>query len=143
MLLATHISDWSKDKNTKVGAVIVNSSNRIVSTGYNGMVIGANDDLDNRHLKENKYFYFEHAERNAIYSVAAKGDSTKDTTIYVTHYPCADCARGIIQSGIKRVVYGKEPDFSHMTWGKSWSVAAELFQECNIITQFMDYDANR
>ena len=143
MGLAKHVSDWSKDRNTKVGAVIVNPSNRIVSTGYNGMPINANDDLEDRHSKESKYFYFEHAERNAIYSLANNGDSSKGTTIYVTHYPCADCARAIIQSGIIKVVYGREPDFLHAQWGKSWGVAAELFKECNIITQLIVYDANR
>jgi dCMP deaminase len=130
--LSDHISNWSKDKHTKVGAVIVNDSNRIVSTGYNGMPIGADDSILSRYSRENKYFYFEHAERNAIYSAADKGDSTRDSTIYINNlYPCADCARAIIQARIKRVVCSK-PVFDHERWGKSWTVANELFVECGV-----------
>jgi dCMP deaminase len=132
--LAEHISNWSKDKHTKVGAVITNNSNRIISTGYNGMPIGANDLIESRYEREdqNKYFYFEHAERNAIYSAADKGDSTRDSIIYISNlYPCVDCARAIIQSGIKKVVCTK-PDFNHEKWSKSWTIAKELFEECRV-----------
>jgi dCMP deaminase len=134
--LAKHISGWSKDKTTKVGAVIVNESNRIISTGYNGMPIGANDSIESRYEKDKKYFYTEHAERNAIYSAAEKGDSTRNATIYMQLYPCVDCARAIIQSGIKRVVCTK-PDFNNEKWGESWRIADELFNECGIKVKYV------
>jgi dCMP deaminase len=134
--LAKHISGWSKDKNTKVGAVIVNDSNRIISTGYNGFVIGANDSIESRYEKDKKYLYTEHAERNAIYSAAEKGDSTRNATIYMQLYPCVDCARAIIQSGIKRVVCTK-PDFNSEKRGESWRVAEELFNECGIEVKYV------
>ena len=96
------------------------------------MPIGADDSILSRYSRENKYFYFEHAERNAIYSAADKGDSTRDSTIYINNlYPCADCARAIIQARIKRVVCSK-PVFDHERWGKSWTVANELFVECGV-----------
>ena len=134
--LAKHISGWSKDKNTKVGAVIVNDSNRIISTGYNGFVIGCNDSIESRYEKDKKYLYTEHAERNAIYSAAEKGDSTRNATIYMQLYPCVDCARAIIQSGIKRVVCTK-PDFNSEKWGESWRIAKELFNECGIEVKYV------
>jgi dCMP deaminase len=135
--LAKHISSWSKDKNTKVGAVIVNDSNRIISTGYNGFVIGADDSIESRYEKDKKYLYTEHAERNAIYSAAEKGDSTRNATIYTLLYPCIDCARAIIQSGIKRVVCTK-PNFNDERWGESWKIANELFDECGIKIEYIN-----
>ena len=134
--LAKHISGWSKDKTTKVGAVIVNDSNRIISTGYNGFVIGCDDSVESRYEKDKKYLYTEHAERNAIYSAAEKGDSTRNATIYMQLYPCVDCARAIIQSGIKRVVCTK-PDFNNERWGESWRIAEELFNECGIEVKYV------
>lgn len=134
--LANYIATWSKDNSTKVGSVIVDDSNRIVSTGYNGMPIGFDDSVKSRYEKPQKYFYFEHSERNAIYSCAYAGKSTKNTTIYVQYYPCADCARAIIQSGIKRVVCTK-PDFNNEKWGESWRIADELFNECGIEVKYI------
>lgn len=135
--LAKYIATWSKDTHTKVGAVIVNDSNRIISTGYNGMPIGANDLIKERYEKNKKYFYFEHAERNAIYSAAEKGDSTRNSTIYTQLYPCADCARAIIQAGIKRIVCTK-PDFNNVKWGESWMIADELFKECGVHVDYIE-----
>lgn len=138
MELADHISTWSKDRNTKVGTVIVNNEKRIISTGFNGLPIGADDLIESRFEKENKYFYTEHAERNALYSALAIGASTKNAIIYVVLFPCADCARGIIQSGIKRVVCKNKPDFNNEKWGKSWRITNELFIECGIKLEFIN-----
>jgi len=135
--LATEISKWSKDTSTKVGCVIVDDTNRIISTGYNGIPIGCDDSVESRYEKHRKLFYFEHSERNALYSCAYMGKSTKNATIYVQFYPCADCARAIIQCGIKRVVTYK-PDFNHERWGESWKVADELFNEVGIEVEFIN-----
>ena len=133
--LAEYISGWSKDRSTKVGAVIV-KDNRIISTGYNGFPAGFNDDIDSRHERPVKYNYTEHSERNAIYNAARKGDSTKDATIYLQWFPCADCARGIIQSGIIKVVCTK-PDFNHERWGESFKMSYEMLTECKIEIVYM------
>ncbi len=106
---AHEFADWSKDKSTKVGAVIVNQDNRLVSQGYNGFPGGVNDSIPYRYERPQKYMYTEHAERNAIYNAARMGTSTKDCTLYTQLFPCVDCARGIIQSGIIRLVT-VEPD---------------------------------
>lgn len=95
----------SKDPRTKVGAVIVNQDNRqLVSEGYNGPPRGFPADAYLHTLdKPTKALVCEHAERNAIYNAARLGMSTNNCDIYVTLTPCNDCARAIIQSGIKTV----------------------------------------
>lgn len=96
----------SKDPNTQVGACIVNDEKRIVSIGYNGFPKGANDDVfpwDNEgSLLTTKYAYVVHAEANAILNAQS---NLSNSTIYVTLFPCNECAKLIIQSGIKEIVY--------------------------------------
>ena len=97
----------SKDPSTQVGACIVNHDHKILSVGYNGMPTGCHDDLmawerEGEPL-ETKYLYVCHAELNAILN--NDGGSLKGTTIYVTLFPCNECAKAIIQSGIREVVY--------------------------------------
>lgn len=107
--LAKHIKEWSEDRSTKVGAVIVNKRNRIISVGYNGFPTGVID-KDTRHERPNKYDFTEHAERNAIYNAER---SLVDSTLYLDTFPCpcVDCARAIIQSGIK-CVFGNTETFN-------------------------------
>ena len=97
----------SKDPNTQVGACIVDGSKRILSTGYNGFPQGCSDDDFpwNRDEKcgETKYQFVVHAELNAILN--ASGKNLFGSTVYVALFPCNECAKAIIQSGIKEVVY--------------------------------------
>lgn len=97
----------SKDSNTQVGACIVNPDHRIVSVGYNGMPTGCSDDTmpweREGAFLETKYPFVCHAELNAILNSAA--GSLKGCSIYVTLFPCNECAKAIIQSGIRRVVF--------------------------------------
>ncbi|MEG0034450.1 MAG: dCMP deaminase family protein [Bacilli bacterium] len=97
----------SKDPNTKVGACIVDSEHKVVSIGYNGMPRG----LDESQLSWNKgedldskYLYVCHAEFNAILNTR-NGSALKGCTLYVSLFPCNECAKAIIQSGIKEIVY--------------------------------------
>lgn len=103
----------SKDDTSQVGACIVNPRNRIVGIGYNGFPIGCSDDdlpweRDGNFL-DTKYAYVVHAEANAILNANSDLDSSR---IYVTLFPCNECAKLIIQSGIKEVIYleNKYPD---------------------------------
>jgi dCMP deaminase len=96
------VSSKSKDT-TKTAAIIVGPDHEIRSTGYNGFPRGLKYD-EEKVIKPEKYFWYEHAERNAIYNAARMGISINTCTIYVSHFPCVDCARGIIQSGIKKVI---------------------------------------
>ncbi len=97
----------SKDPNTQVGACIVSEDNKILSMGYNGFPIGCSDDeypwAREGDPLENKYFYAAHSELNAILNY--RGGSLDGAKIYVTLFPCNECAKAIIQSGIKKVVY--------------------------------------
>ena len=100
----------SKDPNTQVGACIVSSDNKILSMGYNGLPIGCSDDdfpweRDGKPLMT-KYPYVTHSELNAILNY--RGGSLEGATIYVTLFPCNECAKAIIQSGIRNVVYDSD-----------------------------------
>ncbi len=107
MAVAQIVKSRSKDPNTKVGACIV-KNNRIISTGYNGFPLGCDDkkypwSKGDSDATKNKYFYVTHAELNAILNAR---QSVEGATVYVTLYPCNECAKAIIQSGIKKVIYG-------------------------------------
>ncbi len=105
MGVALLASKRSKDPNTQVGACIVSQDNIILSTGYNGFPAGCSDDDYpwNRDGEENKYPYVVHAELNAILN--SNGKSLRGAKIYVALFPCNECAKAIIQSGIKEVIY--------------------------------------
>jgi dCMP deaminase len=108
MAMAFLTAQRSKDPNTQVGACIVDEENRIIGLGYNGFPSGCSDDLlpwarSNSNGLNNKYLYVCHAEVNAILN---KGSANvKGATIYVALFPCQNCAKMIIQSGIKEVVF--------------------------------------
>ena len=100
----------SKDPNTQVGACIVSDTNKILSMGYNGFPIGCSDDEFpwNREGEpyDNKYFYTTHSELNAILNY--RGGSLEGSRLYVTLFPCNECAKAIIQAGIHTVVYDSD-----------------------------------
>ena len=99
--IAHQVKLKSKDIRTQIGAVVVGKDNEILSTGYNSFPRGINDDVEERQERPEKYYWFEHAERNAIYNAARIGVSLKDSTMYLTcGMSCSDCTRGIINSGI-------------------------------------------
>ena len=107
MCLALLSAQRSKDPNTQVGCCIVDDDNHIVSTGYNGFPNGVSDDeypwdREGEPL-DTKYLYVCHAELNAILNAT---QNLKNTTLYVTLFPCNECAKAIIQKGIKKIVYG-------------------------------------
>ena len=97
----------SKDPNTQVGACIVSKENIIISTGYNGMPVGCSDDEfpwgRSGEENETKYPYVVHAELNAVLN--ANGRDLRGSKLYVALFPCNECAKAIIQSGVREVVY--------------------------------------
>lgn len=115
MAIAYLTAKRSKDPICQVGACIVNSDNIIVGTGYNGMPTGCNDDEfpwgNNKKLPLNKFIYVCHAEMNAVFYRSSM-INVKGCTLYVTRFPCIECAKIIIQSGIKEVVYLTNPKIS-------------------------------
>lgn len=100
-------ADRSKDPSTQVGACIVSNDNRILSTGYNGFPQGCSDDEfpwnRDESVGETKYNFVVHAELNAILN--AGGKSLVGSRIFVSLFPCHECAKAIIQAGVKEVVY--------------------------------------
>jgi dCMP deaminase len=134
---AQQFADWSKDNSHKVGCVIVDTDNRLVSQGYNGFPNGVNDEVQLRFERPHKYDYTEHAERNAIYNAARMGTSTKDCTLFTQLFPCVDCARGIIQSGITKVVT-YAPDYTHPKWGPSWKISLEILEEAGVAIELVE-----
>lgn len=97
----------SKDPSTQVGACIVDEDNKVVSIGYNGMPRQLDEDKLTWEKGEglnSKYLYVCHAEFNAILNIR-NGSSLKGCTLYVTLFPCNECAKAIIQTGIKKIIY--------------------------------------
>jgi dCMP deaminase len=136
--LAEHISTWSKDTSTKVGCIIVDERNRIVSTGYNGLPTGADDTIPERLERPTKYMFTEHAERNAIYTAANLGLSLAGKKLYISGElsVCCDCARAIIQTGIKEVFTPKLDKEKYPNWYDSNITALKLMEECGIKITF-------
>jgi dCMP deaminase len=132
--IAEQVKLKSKDQSTQIGAVIVGKDREIRSTGYNSFPRGLDDNRPERQERPVKYFYFEHAERNAIYNAARVGTPLDGTTIYLTSgLPCADCARAIINSGIKKV-YCKSvcTTKNKEKWVESQDVAHKMLDECGV-----------
>lgn len=135
--LTKHIATWSKDKSIGTCAIIADKSNRIISLGYNGFPSGCNDEIQERYERPAKYLYTEHAERNAIYNAARTGARTEGCTMYLMWFPCADCARGIIQSGIDTLVCHK-PDLDTPKWGEHFKASLEMFEEAGIKLEYIE-----
>ncbi len=130
----------SKDPNTQVGACIVGDDNRILSIGYNGTPNGFDDvyfpwEREGNPL-ETKYLYVVHAERNAILNYKGSRRDLENAKIYVDLFPCNECAKEIIQSGIKEVIYlcDKYADTESVIASK------RLFDECGIIYRKLEFE---
>lgn len=137
MSIARVVSSRSTDPSSKYGAVIVSRKHHVLSTGYNGLPTGVHQDLA-YHSRPDKYFYWVHAEQNAIFQAALNGVRVEGATMYVLRPPCADCAKAIIQSGIIHVKYEEEhppfdPEkFDYDNWRMGIEASAELFQKASI-----------
>lgn len=129
--IARDISEWSKDPKRKIGAIIVGLKGQIISQGYNGFPRGFDDSLERFNDKILKRKYIIHAEANALYNALYSGVSVEGCTIYIHGLlPCVECAKAIVQSGIKRVV--TDSDFVSETWRQSNEDALEIFKEASI-----------
>ena len=109
MGIAKLSAERSKDPNTQVGCCIVSDENKILSMGYNGFPTGCSDDdfpWGKGEGLDSKYLYSTHSELNAILNYP--GASLKNARLYVTLFPCNECAKAIIQSGIRKVVYDSD-----------------------------------
>ena len=131
MRIAESIAQLSKDT-TKVGAVIIGPNGEGGPWGYNGAPRGSNADEDDRKKRPEKYWWFEHAERNALYSAARTGFATLGCSMVVTHPPCMDCARAIVQAGIYKVVWKAGDAEFNARWNEHRYRVEMLFKECGV-----------
>lgn len=140
--MADLVASWSEDLSRRVGCIVVGDANEVRSTGYNGLPRGVSAEHPSRHSRDDgeKYLWFEHAERNALYNMLRAGVSTSNCRMYCNSFPCADCARAIIQSGIGELrTYA--PDLNDVKFGRHFSVASEMFSEGGVsVKLFSRYD---
>tara|TARA_Y100001937_G_scaffold112319_1_gene159797 strand:- start:297 stop:764 length:468 start_codon:yes stop_codon:yes gene_type:complete len=129
--MAGIVSTWSKDPSTQIGAIAVKDK-RLISTGYNGFPRGIQDLDDRWNNREEKYKYVVHAEMNCIYNANYHNQSLKGSTMYIVGLPvCHECAKGIIQAGVIRVV--AEFKDAPLKWAKSTEITEKMFKEAGIV----------
>lgn len=130
----------SKDPNTRVGACIVSKDNRILSIGYNGAPNGYKDDVfpwdREGDPKDTKYFYVCHSELNAILNYGGTRSDLVGSKLYVTLFPCNECAKVVVQSGIKEVIYLS--DKYHGT--DATFVSKKIFDVCGV--KYRKFESN-
>ena len=124
----------SKDPNTQIGACIVSNDNRILSIGYNGTPNGYEDDKfpwgrEGERL-DIKYMYVCHAEMNAVLNYRGNRKELENAKIYVDMFPCNECAKIIVQSGIKEIVYSRTYDYDHHS--DEMEAAMRIFDACGV-----------
>lgn len=137
--LAAEVATWSKDPNTQVGAVVVGSKGQILSQGYNGFPRGISDSNKRLTDRDVKLSLIVHAEMNAIFNATYSGVSLDGSTIFIHGLPaCSECAKGIIQVGIKRVVVSKQCIEARPHWNDSWNKSKAMFAEAGVAIFVID-----
>ena len=136
------VASKSKDDSTKIGAVLVRD-NTVISEGYNGICRKVNDGIVERNQRPEKYFWYEHGERNSVYNAARNGIKTLQSTLYTQACPCCDCARSVLQAGIKEIVLHKQwEDHWKVIKGEKWIGQDErslvMFKEANIPVRYFN-----
>ena len=133
MDMARLIADWSKDPSSKIGAVAVNDERRILATGYNGFPKGIEDTPERLADRPEKHKLVIHAEMNALMNALYSGVSLKGATMYVYGLPiCPDCAKCVIQAGVKNVVIPTDKT-DKGEWQKVWEEKSlPMFKESGV-----------
>jgi dCMP deaminase len=128
-------SNLSKDPSTQVGAVVVDRDRRILATGYNGFPKGIADTEERLNNRIEKYKHIIHAEMNCIYNATFNGVSLNNSILYVYGLPiCSDCAKGLIQVGIKTVHICSSYTQNNMPdkWKEHWNISKLMFNEAGV-----------
>lgn len=141
--LAESVSHWSKDPSTKVGCVAIGKNKQVLAQGFNGFPRYLKDTPERLEDRVTKYKYTVHAEKNCIYNACLNGVSLEGSTLYICGLPiCSECAKGIIQVGVRCVVmwtpkytYEETPE----TWHTSGYIGKEFLDEAGI--EYIWYDA--
>ena len=130
----------SRDPSTRVGAMLVSGTaadTRELSRGVNRMCRGARDDVPERWERPAKYDWVVHAEIDAIAAAARRGVATDGCTCVVTLFPCAACAKALVQAGVRTVV-PRRPDADCCRWGKEYAMSTRIFSECGVSVVLID-----
>jgi dCMP deaminase len=130
--LSFHVAGWSKDPSTQVGAVIVNEHKQVLSMGYNGFPRGVSDSPIRYADRDTKLMFVAHAERNALDNAYM---DVRGATLYSTLCPCNECAKSIIQRGIRKVVSKKYDDEYSKRF--NFDVTKQMFAETAIELVFV------
>ena len=129
----------SKDEKTHIGAVVVGEHHEVRSVGYNSFVRGLVDVIPHRQERPEKYYWMEHGERNAIYNATLMGVSLKNCIMYTNGIPCMDCARAVIQSGIKEVIVDKVwNDKNSEKWSEHTKRSLQMFGEVGVKVRYYE-----
>lgn len=135
--VAKQVSTWSKDPSRKIGAVAIGSKGQILSQGYNGFPRGILDSADRYNDRPMKYKLVVHAEMNVIYNATFNGVSLDGASLYVYGLPvCSECAKGIIQVGIKEVVIYTDDAVPDM-WTEAYQLTRSMFEESGVKSQWI------
>lgn len=133
--LARYISTASKDPSTQTGAVIVDNTRRVISTGYNGFPVGVNDAPERYANRELKYKMIVHCERNALLFAR---EALHGCTLYTWPFmSCSVCAAMVIQSGIKRCVAPEIPEHLRERWAEDMALSSQMFEEAGVEVKIM------
>jgi dCMP deaminase len=138
--IAHQIASWSKDRSTKVGAIITTEDGSPVSWGFNGMPMGINDNIESRHQRPEKYSWMCHAERNAMDLAPRPLDNC---VMFVTFSPCSSCCQSIIQRKIKTVVIDQAYTADKMPdrWQTDMKTGIEMLREAGV--KILELESNK
>lgn len=136
MGMAELVAQKSKDEGTKCGCVLVGPDNEVRSVGYNGIPRGI-EYKDEYQERPEKYYWFEHAERNAVYNAARFGAPLVGCKAYVTNQLCHDCVRALIQAGIIEIIMPSKCTLNGTHWNESVERAFKMLDLANIKYRFI------
>lgn len=132
LTISSAYAEFSKDPSKKIGAVIV-KDNRVISAGWNGLPRNIEDTKERLTNKDVKYSMIVHAELNAVFNAAYHGQSINESTLYVYGLPpCSNCVKGLIQTGIKRIVAFYDPAGVNEKWRTEQELSVILMKEAGI-----------
>jgi dCMP deaminase len=137
MGLAREVSTWSKDPSRRIGAVAIGTKGQVLSQGFNGFPRGIIDAPHRYEDRATKYKYVVHAEMNCIYNATFSGVSLHGAYLYVWGLPvCSECAKGIIQVGIKRVFWSTDQGIPDV-WLESLELTKAMLTEAEVTIDYL------
>lgn len=138
MNVAEAFAQMSKDKSTKVGCIILAAeSNHTLTAGFNGFPRGIDETVESKWERPDKYFFVSHAESNAVSQAAKTGAPLDKSTCVVTMFPCCECCKLLIQSGVSRIITKEPTDELKERWGTSFQYSKQMFQEAGVVLQYV------